>query len=141
MMIILKYRVISFICAAMLASTAFADGSGGKTLKLGFGFDRDFGLVAALGDINAFIGNKGAAIDYLFYKEALKTDTPGPAHWYVGAGGYGDWDGDVGARLPIGAELFFAKKLDAFAEVIPSLRLDHDVRFGLDFAIGARYQF
>ena len=65
--------------------------------------------------------------------------------WFVAGGGFVEWDGDWGARLPIGAELYFAKNLDAYAAAIPRLRINNnnknkdDVDFGLDFAIGVRY--
>jgi hypothetical protein len=31
--------------------------------------------------------------------------------------------------------------MDAFAQMIPRLRINNNTDFGLDFAIGARYQF
>jgi len=136
-----KSTTLSLTCALMITFTAFAEDSASKGLKLGFGFDRDFGVAAALGNINAFVGNKGAAVDFIFMKKPLKVDVDGPAHWYVGAGGYGDWDGDIGVRLPVGAELNFTKNMDAFAQIIPRLRINNDTDFGLDFGIGARYQF
>jgi len=79
------------------------------------------------------------ATKVLLSKNPLKMEAP--ARWYVGAGGYGDWDGDIGARLPIGAEVNFAQNMDAFAQVIPRYRVNNNANFGLDFAIGARYQF
>jgi len=139
-MTIFKSRALNFISVVLLTSTVFVEDSAAEGIKLGFGFDRDFGVVAQFhGDVNGFIGNKGAAIDFLFVKDKLKMEAP--ARWYVGAGGYGDWDGDIGARLPVGAELNFAKNLDVFAQIIPRLRINNSARFGLDFAIGARYQF
>lgn len=139
-MTIFKLTALNIISAVLLTSTVFVEDSAAEGIKLGFGFDRDFGVAAQFhGDVNGFIGNKGAAIDFLFVKDKLKMEAP--ARWYVGAGGYGDWDGDVGIRLPVGAELNFAKNLDAFAQMIPRLRINNNTDFGLDFAIGARYQF
>lgn len=139
-MTIFKSTALNFISVVLLTSTVFVEDSAAEGIKLGFGFDRDFGVVAQFhGDVNGFIGNKGAAIDFLFVKDKLKMEAP--ARWYVGAGGYGDWDGDVGVRLPIGAELNFTKNMDAFAQMIPRLRINNNTDFGLDFAIGARYQF
>ena len=139
-MTIFKPAAVNSICVVLLTFTAFVEDSASEGIKLGFGFDRDFGVVAQFhGDVNGFIGNKGAAIDFLFVKDTLKMEAP--ASWYVGAGGYGDWDGDVGARLPVGVELNFAKNMDAFAQMIPRLRFNNNTDFGLDFAIGARYQF
>jgi len=137
---IFKSTALSLMCALLLTFTAFVEDSASEGIKLGFAFDRDFGVAVQFhGDVNGFIGNKGAAIDFLFVKDKLKMEAP--ARWYVGAGGYGDWDGDVGVRLPIGAELNFTKNMDAFAQMIPRLRINNNTDFGLDFAIGARYQF
>lgn len=138
-----KFRVVvlSLFCALTLVGAVSAADNAAKGLKLGFGFDRGFGVAGALADFNGFIGNDGAAIDYIFHKDTLKLEVKGPLYWYVGAGGYGDWDGDLGVRLPVGAEWHFAKNLDAFAQVIPRLRVNHDAKFGLDFGIGVRYQF
>ena len=43
-----------------------------------------------------------------------------------------------GIKLGFG---FFAKNLDAYAQIIPRLRLNNNSDFGLDFGIGVRYQF
>lgn len=137
----IRTAVLSVVSALMLIASVNAEENAMKGLKLGFGFDRGFGVVGAIGDFYGFIGNDGAAIDYIFTREALKIEAEGPVFWYVGAGGYGDWDGDIGARLPVGAEWYFAKNLDAFAQIIPRLRLNNDAKFGVDFSIGVRYQF
>ena len=111
-------------------------------VKLGFGFDRGFGVVGNIGKLNGFIGNKGASLDYILQKDSLQVEVPGPVFWYVGAGGYGDWDdGDIGVRLPVGAEWHFAKNLDAYAQLMPRLRVNNSARFGLDAGLGVRYQF
>lgn len=137
----IRTAVLSVVSALMLIASVNAEENAMKGLKLGFGFDRGFGVVGAIGDFYGFIGNDGAAIDYIFTRDTLKIEAEGPMFWYVGAGGYGDWDGDIGARLPVGAEWYFAKNLDAFAQIIPRLRLNNDAKFGVDFSIGVRYQF
>ena len=138
---VFKTAVLSLVITFMFCSTAQSEAAPLKGIKLGFGFDRGLGVVGSLGDFNGFIGNDGASIDYIFNKEKLKTEDPVPMYWYVGAGGYGDWDGDVGIRLPVGGEIYFAKNLDAYAQLIPRLRVNHSAKFGLDFAAGVRYQF
>jgi len=141
MMKINKTVISTFIVAVMLTSPVSAEENALSGIKLGFGFDRDFGVVGSLGKFNGFIGNKGASVDYILNKQALKIELPGSTSWYVAAGGYGDWDGDIGVRLPVGAEWAFAENLDAFAQIMPRLRVNHSARFGLDFGIGVRYQF
>lgn len=137
----IKTTLLSFICVLMLTNTAQAEDNAMKGIKLGFGFDRGFGVVGTMGKFNGFIGNDGVSVDYIFKKEKFKSNEPTPLYWYIGGGGYGDWDGDFGVRLPFGGEIYFAKNWDAYAQVIPRLRVNNDARFGLDFAAAVRYQF
>ena len=138
---IYKTTALSLIFGLMLCGAAQSEDAPLKGIKLGFGFDRGFGIVGSMGNFNGFIGNDGASVDYVLKKEKFKSEEPTPLYWYVGAGGYGDWDGDFGVRLPVGGEVYFAKNLDAYAQVIPRLRVNHSAKFGLDFAAGVRYQF
>lgn len=130
-----------FICALMLTSTVYAEDAPLKGIKLGFGFDRGFGVVGTIGKFNGFIGNDGASVDYIIKKDRLNADASTPLYWYIGGGGYGDWDGDFGVRLPVGGEIYFAKNLDAYAQLMPRLRVNNDAKFGLDFGAGVRYKF
>jgi len=139
-----KLQILDLMCAALLTNVVNAENAPVKGIKLGFGFDRGFGVTGAIENLNGFIGNKGLSVDYIFKKDTLKLnpDIKGPLFWYIGGGGYYDWDDDdIGVRLPVGAEWYFAKNLDAYAQLIPRLRVNNDVKFGLDAAIGVRYQF
>ena len=138
---IYKTTILSLIFWLMLCGSAQSEDAPLKGIKLGFGFDRGLGVVGSTGNFNGFIGNDGASVDYVLKKEEFKSEEPTPLYWYVGAGGYGDWDGDFGVRLPVGGEVYFAKNLDAYAQLIPRLRVNNDAKFGLDFAAGVRYQF
>jgi hypothetical protein len=139
---IMKTMVLSFIFALMLIGTVHAEDGAMKGIKLGFGFDRGFGVAGALGKFKGFIGNDGVSVDYIFNREAINNaDIKVPVFWYVAAGGYGDWDGDLGVRLPVGVDVGCAKRFDGYAELIPRLRVNNDAKFGLDFGIGVRYQF
>jgi hypothetical protein len=133
----MQTTIYSIICVLMLLNVAHAEGNASQGFKLGFGFDRDFGILGSLGNLNGFIGNDGVSVDYIFSKDKLNPQMD----WYIAAGGYGDWDGELGVRLPVGAELGFAKSWDAFAQIMPRLKVDHDAKFGLDASIGVRYQF
>lgn len=135
----IKKILLSTICALALLGTAHAEDNAMKGIKLGFGFDRGFGVVGSLGNLNGFLGDDGVAIDYIFMKKKLNGSNP--LYWYVGGGGFGDWDGDLGVRLPVGGELYFAENLDAYAQLIPRLRVNNNSDFGLDFGIGVRYKF
>lgn len=150
---IFKTVALSFICALISVATAHAAENTEKNalsgMRLGFGFDQGFSVVGTLGNFYGALGDDGVAVDYIFIKKPLNEANIKNLHLFVGAGGYAEWDGDWGARLPIGAELYFAKNLDVYAAAIPRLRVnndddknrDDDLDFGLDFAIGIRYQF
>jgi len=137
------YRIMTtgFICTLLFISTVHADENALKGMKLGFGFDRGLGVTGSVGKLNGFIGNDGVAIDYILRRKTLKLKVDKPVFWYVAAGSYGDWDGDIGIRLPVGVELYFTDRVDAYAQVMPQFRVNNSAEFGLDFAIGARYKF
>ena len=75
---IIKITLLHFICALMFTITVHAEDAPLKGIKLGFGFDRGFGVVGTIGKFNGFIGNDGASVDYIFNKEKLKTDESTP---------------------------------------------------------------
>jgi hypothetical protein len=134
----MKKTIFTILCVMSFVSVVHAKDNALKGVKLGFGFDRDFGIVGSVGKLNGFIGNDGVSVDYIFIKDKLATEID----WYVGAGGYSDWNGgDTGVRLPVGAELRFSHRLDAFAQLMPRLRVNRSAKFGIDAAIGVRYRF
>ena len=144
----MRFSKILIVMAMFLTMPVYAQQPGTGGFKLGFGIDRGLGVAGSISSLNGFIGNKGFAIDFIFNKDVLKIELPGSTYWYVGGGGYHDWndrndnkDGDTGIRLPIGAEWVFADRLDAYAQVMPRLRLNNNTGFGLDLAIGVRYSF
>ncbi|MCG6939421.1 MAG: hypothetical protein LJE83_14775 [Gammaproteobacteria bacterium] len=136
-----KAATLTLIATLVLAGLAIAEENVFKGAKLGLAFDRGLGVIGTVNNFNIFIGNDGAAVDYIFKKDTLKVELEGTVNWYVGGGAYADWDSDRGIRLPVGAEWYFAKNLDAFAQVMPRLRLNNDARFGIDLALGLRYKF
>ena len=136
---LIKAATSIFIISIVFFGTAHAEENPWKGLKLGFGADRGLGITGSLGKFNGFIGNDGVAVDYLFMKEKLESEYP--LHWYIGGGGYVDWDGDFGARVPIGAEFAFAENVDAYVQAIPYLRFNHDAQFKLGIGLGIRYRF
>lgn len=111
--------------------------------KIGVAFDQGFGVTGQFNEFNAFIGNDGLSGDYIFDQGSFGNDFP--FDWYVGGGGYYNWsDKSIGARVPLGLTLPFAKKWDVYGQVAPVLdyNLDHSkFNFELDFAIGIRYAF
>jgi hypothetical protein len=136
---LIKATTSVVIISIVFFCPAYAEKNSLQGMKLGFGVDRGLGITGSIGQFNGFIGNDGVAVDYLFMQEKLESDYP--LHWYIGGGGYIDWDGDFGARVPIGAEFAFAENVDAYAQVIPDLRFNHDAKFGLGIGLGVRYRF
>lgn len=140
-MSVIKTMSVGFLALLLLLSTAYSEQAPLKNLKLGFGFDRGFGITGSVGDLNGFIGNDGVSVDYIFNKDDLNVDANVPVFWYVGAGGYGDWDGDLAVRLPVGIQVDFAKRVDGYAQIMPRFRFNNNTDFGLDFGVGVRYMF
>ena len=144
----MKKIICSSIIALSMTTTAFAGSTG-----VGFGVDMGLGVTAQLnGNINAQIGNAGICADYLFMQNSIETEDKigDNLGWYIGAGvGYywSDWggrkekDGKVALRVPVGLDLDFAKQWDVYLQVIPSLRVDDNVDFSLNGALGVRYYF
>ena len=112
-----------------------------KNFNMVFGLVCGFGMTGSAGNLNDFIGNDCVSIDYVFNKYKLNVDVNVPVFWYVGVGGYGDWDGDIAVRLPVGVQVNFTKRVDGYAQAMPRFRFNNNTDFGLDFAAGVRYLF
>jgi hypothetical protein len=109
-------------------------------IKAGFAFDMGFGATVLIDDqYSIMIGNDGIAADYIFNKGRFNAEVP--FTWYVAGGGYAEWDDGFGVRLPLGLNLNFAPKWNAYTQVAPDLDFDDDVEFGAQLALGLRYSF
>ena len=139
----LKSIVLSSICACTLSPAVYAENTNAlEGVKIGFGYDLGFGMTAQLDKFNGFIGNDGLAVDYMLVKQKIENiDSSIPFQWYIGAGGYVEWDGDFGGRAPIGIQANFATGWDAYAQLIPELEIVDNFEFGLGAGLGVRYQF
>ena len=121
--------------------------------KIGIGLadDMGFGIGAQFnGIINAQIGNAGICADYLVLQNKIKAKGIGDSlAWYVGGGlgyrwahGYkGGKSADIDVRIPVGLDLKFLHDWDVYVQLIPSLRINNSLRFGINGAIGVRYFF
>lgn len=136
----LKVLALSTIFACSLNTAARAENVNSlEGVKLGFGYDMGLGITAQTQNINAFLGNDGLAVDYLLVREGIKGSVP--AQWYIGAGGFAEWSGDFGVRLPVGLQANFANNFDAYTQIIPELEIGKDTGFGLGIGLGIRHQF
>lgn len=129
------FATAAFVAVLQTPTMALAETS---RVKLGAAFDLGLGVTAQVDKFDLFAGDDGAAIDYRIYSKNLEASVP--LTLYISAGGYADWDGDFGARLPVGLELDFAPKWQAFGALIPDLEIHDDTDFDIEAAIGIRYQ-
>lgn len=143
----IKKTLTTTLLAVTLTGTAQAGDQALKGVKLGFGFDQGFGIAASADSFNGFIGNDGLAVDYIFSRGTFnKSD---PLYWYVGGGGFVEWGGGAGVRIPFGVEVSltrvsepaFAKHWDIYGQLAPRLKLGNHTGFGIDAGLGLRYQF
>ena len=139
----IKTIALSALCTISLNSAVYAEGTNAiQGVKLGFGYDMGFGVTAQLNKFNGFIGNDGLAVDYIVVKEKIENiDSTIPFQWYIAAGGFAEWDGDFGGRVPVGIEASFSTGWDVYAQIIPDLEIVDDFKFGVGAGLGVRYQF
>ena len=132
--------------SAVIAETKNNDAPLG--IKAGIGFDQGFGVTAQFyNKINAFIGNGGLSADYILKRGSFHSDVP--LNWYIGVGGAINWhdsDNAYSARVPLGVSFPFAKRWDVYGQLAPDLTLenkhnDTNFKFGVDLALGIRYDF
>lgn len=142
------------VCMVALLSAVPAFASN----KIGFAVDQDFGVTLQISNLeeltgndtvsndhlNLFLGNDGFSVDYIFKQGSFSDEIP--FNWYVGGGAYYNWAGhdNIGARVPLGVTLPFAKKWDFYGQLSPVLDADLDddhLRLELDVALGIRYEF
>lgn len=91
--------------------------------------------------------------DYWAYNDTFKKSA---FLYYIGVGGkigmfYKDdkpktsdneeKDMNIGIRIPLGLQYFFNENIEAFGEIAPGLNIYPATDFGIDFAIGVRYNF
>ena len=134
-----KLNMITLAIFTMLLSLS-ASANEKMNIKAGFAFDMGFGVTALINEqFNIMVGNDGIAGDYLFKKGKFSAEVP--FTWYVAGGAYAEWDDSFGVRLPLGLNLNFAPKWNAYAQIAPDLDFDDDVKFGAQFGAGLRYSF
>lgn len=134
-----KFNIISI--AILTTFVSFSANANDKVnIKAGFAFDKGFGVSALINNqFSVMLGNDGIAGDYLFKQDRFDADVP--FTWYVAGGAYAEWDDGFGVRLPLGLNLNFAQRWNAYAQIAPDLDFDDNVKFGAQFATGVRYSF
>tara|TARA_B110001469_G_scaffold22838_1_gene23526 strand:+ start:8883 stop:9251 length:369 start_codon:yes stop_codon:yes gene_type:complete len=92
-------------------------------VKLGFGFDQGLGLAVQYENINTFLGNDGMAADYILRENAV--DEGIPFNWTIAGGIFVGWHNGTGLRLPLGLNMAFNAKWDAYLQLNPALDFDY----------------
>ncbi len=174
----MKKVVASRVCAAVLVGLAVSTNVSAKEgtrtdskvksyinnsdYKIGFAFDRGASFAAQLfNTVNLSLGNDGIAGDYLILTDD-KFNQKLPFTWYVGVGGFYDWDKtchdgcgywnngihyrdsdhyfrDFGVRAPFGLDWNFASRWDTYIQLAPVINVADDFELEFQGAIGIRY--
>ncbi|MDW6001322.1 hypothetical protein [Vibrio mangrovi] len=136
--------VIVAIGALTLSSIAYAESSvTSPQVAVGIGVDQGLSAILELNDqYRLSAGNDGMSADYLFKKGQFEQQNI-PVDWYVGAGGWAEWDDgdDFGLRLPLGVDWVYKSRIHVYGQVHPELNLHDDVELQLGAAAGVTYKF
>ncbi|WP_394129055.1 hypothetical protein [Shewanella maritima] len=133
-------KKLSLSLAALLLSSTALSATANAAVKLGFGVDQGLGMSVRIDNTyHVFAGNDGAAFDYHFKRGRLSENAP--VSYFVGVGGYVQWDDDFGVRMPIGLDWHFAKGWSLYGHVNPALQLHDDTKFKLGTGVGVNYRF
>ncbi len=129
-----KLGILALLCT--VSAGAYAN----KGFEVGMAIDQQLSAVFEIDDQYRFIlGNDGAAFDYIFSRGQF--DGKVPLSWYVGGGGYVDWNDDFGARLPLGINWQINNSFNAYGQLHPELNFDDDVKLQIGAAVGLTYHF
>ncbi|GEM79528.1 hypothetical protein [Vibrio superstes] len=131
---------LSLTFIATILSAGFAASSANASVKLGMGIDQGLGMNLKFDNtVNLFAGNDGMALDYHFARGSLSSSAP--LGWYVGVGGYYEWNDNFGMRLPVGLDWSFASNWNLTAQFSPELQVHHKTKFKFGAGLGVSYQF
>jgi hypothetical protein len=128
--------------AILIASSSTAVAEQINHVDVGIGFDQGLSVVGTLAEqYRLAIGNDGIALDYLI-RQGSFDDPKIPVDWYVGVGGWKEWngDGDFGPRIPLGIRWDY-NRFKFYGQVHPELNLESDVKLQLGAAVGVMYNF
>lgn len=135
----MKPIALGLLLALGLTTQALAQEK--TSISAGLAVDQQLSAVLEIDDQYRFtLGNDGTAFDYLFQHGTF--DNPDvPVDWYVGAGGWAEWDDDYGVRLPIGLDWEITKQITAYGQVHPELNFHGGPELQLGGALGVTYSF
>ncbi|MDF5607505.1 hypothetical protein P3745_25465, partial [Vibrio parahaemolyticus] len=105
----------------LVSSTAMA-ASEPTDLSVGMAVDQQLSVVVELDNkYRGIIGNDGMAFDYIAKRGTF--DQNMPVTWYVGVGGWYEWDDEFGVRVPLGVNWDLSRGWDLYGQIHPELDL------------------
>ncbi|UJF17463.1 hypothetical protein L0B53_01455 [Vibrio sp. SS-MA-C1-2] len=141
-------KTATFLLLSVLSFGSFAANESGmmtqksNEIAMGIGFDRGLGGIIEYKKNKVSFGNDGIAYDYRLATAPIGDDSHSVLFdWYIGVGGWADWDDGFGPRVPIGIEADFQNNLRAYFQVNPGVDLESNVDFDVSAAFGVTYRF
>ncbi|MBA5761842.1 hypothetical protein H2O73_05720 [Vibrio sp. 404] len=139
----MKAVVGKFVLGSVVVVTslsAYANNDKPADLAIGLAVDQQLSVVVELDNQYRFIiGNQGAAFDYIAKRGQFNTEEP--VNWYVGLGGWGEWDDGFGVRVPLGVSYQVSDGWQLYGQVQPELDMHKGWELGVGAAMGATYHF
>ncbi|ELJ8840249.1 hypothetical protein [Vibrio parahaemolyticus] len=133
----MKNKII--LAVGLISSSAMAANEPAN-LSVGMAVDQQLSVVVEVDNkYRGIIGNDGMAFDYIAKRGAF--DQNMPITWYVGAGGWYEWDDEFGIRVPLGVNWDLSKGWDVYAQIHPELDLYKGPDLQLGGAVGVKYSF
>ncbi|MBR9876130.1 hypothetical protein L3V31_11695 [Vibrio sp. J1-1] len=128
------------ILAAGLMSGAAMAANGASDLAVGMAVDQQLSVVVEIDNTyRGIIGNDGMAFDYIAKRGTFDQNIP--VTWYVGVGGWYEWDDEFGVRVPLGVNWDLSQGWDVYAQLHPELDLYKGADLQLGGAVGVKYSF
>ncbi|CAM2860151.1 hypothetical protein QTO01_08180 [Vibrio mytili] len=133
-------KKLMVVIAAGLMSGSVMAANGSSDLAVGMAVDQQLSVVVEIDNTyRGIIGNDGLAFDYIAKRGAFNQSAP--VTWYVGAGGWYEWDDEFGLRVPLGINWDFYQGWDLYAQLHPELDLYKGVDLQIGGAVGVKYSF
>ncbi|EJR0681198.1 hypothetical protein NX625_003093 [Vibrio parahaemolyticus] len=133
----MKNKII--LAVGLISSSAMAANEPAN-LSVGMAVDQQLSVVVEVDNkYRGIIGNDGMAFDYIAKRGAF--DQNMPITWYVGFGGWYEWDDEFGIRVPLGVNWDLSKGWDVYAQIHPELDLYKGPDLQLGGAVGVKYSF
>ena len=127
------------LAAALLPSVSMAANQP-TNFSVGMAVDQQLSVVVEIDDkYRGIIGNDGMAFDYIAKRGSFEQNML--LTWYVGVGGWYEWDDEFGFRVPLGVNWDLSKGWDLYAQIHPELDLYKGPDLQIGGALGVKYSF